>query len=100
MRASVTGLMALLVLWFFPLNIHSFIHFANSSVNIRTGIHVLRTNRTLSVPVSLQPIETKYSRDASCNWVDLFGSVQVSSVQHKTRSLQTVGLQGSEPHTA
>ena len=28
------------------------------------GIRVLRTNRTLTVLVSLQPINTKYSRDA------------------------------------
>ena len=26
-KASVSGLMARLVLWFFPLNIHSFIHY-------------------------------------------------------------------------
>jgi len=37
---------------------------ANFSVNNRTGIPLLRTNRALTVLVSPQPINTKYSRDA------------------------------------
>jgi len=38
------------------------LQFANFTVNIRVGIglHVLRTNRTLTVLVPLQPINTKY----------------------------------------
>jgi len=47
-------------------------------------IYELRTKRAVADLVSLQPINTKYSRDAdardlmnaSCNWVDLFSSVQ------------------------
>jgi len=46
------------------------------------GMHVLRTNRALTVLVSLQPVNTKHGRawsmNTSCNWVDL---LQVSAVQ-------------------
>ena len=48
--------------------------FANSSVDGRTGMHVFRTNRALTVLVSLQPpINTKWSDAdaASCNLVTL-----------------------------
>jgi len=37
---------------------------ANTSVNSRIGMHVVRTTRALIDLVSLQPISTKYSRDA------------------------------------
>ena len=37
------------------------LQFANSTVNIRIGVHVFRTNRTLAVLVSLQLINTKYT---------------------------------------
>ena len=33
----------------------------NASVNSRIGVHVLRTNRALTVLVSLQPFSTNYS---------------------------------------
>jgi len=36
----------------------------DSNVISRIGIHALATNRALTVLVSLQPISTKYSRDA------------------------------------
>jgi len=57
------------------------------SLNTCNGIHLLRTSRALTVPVSQQPINSKYSRDADVtnervrrrNWVDLFRSVQFSS---------------------
>ena len=38
--------------------------FSNCPVNGRVGIHVLRTNRALTVLVFFQPISTKYSRDS------------------------------------
>ena len=38
--------------------------FANSTVSGRIGMHVLRTNRALTVIVSLQPINANYRRDA------------------------------------
>jgi len=43
--------------------VHSARTEVNSSVNSRIGILVLRTNRAPTVLVSLQPMNTKYSRD-------------------------------------
>ena len=64
----------------------------NSSSRADTGtrIHVLRTNRALTVLVSLQSINRKYAivvtltrvtNERVCNWVDLFRSVQLKPVQ-------------------
>jgi len=52
------------------------LQFANS-VNSRIEVHVLRTNRALTVLISLQPINTKYS----CRITGSTCSGQFSSVQ-------------------
>jgi len=41
------------------------INLSQLSVNRRIGIHALRTDRALTVLVSLQPISTNYTEDVS-----------------------------------
>jgi len=64
------------------------VRYTNTLTCLLTYIHMLRTDPALTDLVSQQPINTKYSCDAdargyervvTCNWVDLFRSVQFSS---------------------
>jgi len=78
---------------------------ANSGVGSRIGLHVLRTDRALTVLVSLRPINTKYVQpwcrrawpmNASCNWVDLFQSVQFSSCVVNTALVKLTSPGGTQ----
>jgi len=73
--------------------------FANSILNGRIGIHVLKTGRApLTVPVSLQPIKAKYSVDAEARsqWTRRVTrstcAGQVSSVHLRVVSKQDHGV--------